>query len=205
MSLRPVFRLPGRQTPCYGTHIGNIQDKYFFFRRNCKNGYVRRKWGNKDKNKIEDICHKISRRIVDKAKEKNLLIVFGDLEDIQEQEKGKEMNRKLHNFPHWKLRNYIKYKAKWIGIEVVKVDETYTPQRCSRYGKLGYRHKRSFKCDNCGLETDTDENGAHNIAIRGIGKFEKISSDTGGIVAVPEATTDELISAMQVSEVGGNL
>lgn len=196
--LATCVRLPDRQTHLYGTHVSDIQGKYYFLRRNCKNGYVRRKWDNNDSNKIEDICHQISRSVVDTAKKKNLLIVLGELDDIQEQEKGKEMNRKLHNFPHWKLRNYIKYKAEWEGIEVIEISEAYTSQRCSRCGEIGNRHKGRFKCDNCGLEVDSDKNGAHNIAVRGIGKFEKTSSDTGGAVTVPEATTDDPTSAKQV-------
>ena len=179
--------LPDRQTRCYGTHIGDIQAKYYFLRRNCSDGYVRRKWDNKDSNKIDDICHQISRKIVDTAKEKNLLIVLGELDDIQEQDKGRKMNRKLHNFPHWKLRDYIKYKAKWEGIEVVEVSEAYTSQRCSRCGEVGDRHGGSFRCDNCGLETDADKNGAHNIARRGVGKYNETSSDVRGVVTTPEA------------------
>ena len=213
--------LPDHQTRCYGTHIGDIQAKYYFLRRNCSDGYVRRKWDNKDRNKIEDICHQISRKIVDRAKEKNLLIVLGHLDRIQEDDKGRKNNRKLHNFPHSKLRDYIKYKAKWEGIEVIEVSEAYTSQRCSRCGEIGDRHRGTFKCDNCGLETDADKNGAHNIARRGIGKFEKTSSDVRGVVTTPEATTVDPTSAsaevssmdkrnfnssaQQVSEVGGNL
>ncbi|MFP4051451.1 MAG: RNA-guided endonuclease InsQ/TnpB family protein, partial [Thermoplasmata archaeon] len=170
----------------------------------CSDGYVRRKWDNKDSNKIEDICHQISRKIVDTAKENNFLIVLGELDEIQKDDKGRKMNRKLHNFPHWKLREYIKYKAKWEGIKVIEVSESYTSQRCSRCGEIGDRHKGRFRCDNCGLEIDADKNGAHNIARRGIGKFEKTSSDTRGVVTTPEATTVDSTSALQVGEVGGN-
>lgn len=170
--------LPDRQTHCHGTHIGNIQAKYYFLRRNCSNGYVRKKWDNKDKNKIKDICHQTSRKIVNKAKQNNLIIVLGKLKGIQNQNKGRKMNRKLHNFPHWKLRNYIKYKAKWEGIPVIEVSEAYTSQKCSRCKKIGKRHKGEFKCSNCGLKTDADKNAAHNIAKRGIGKSLKTSSDT---------------------------
>lgn len=186
--------LPGRQTHCYGADVGDIQAKYYFLRRNCSNGYVRRKWDNKDKNKIDDICHQISRKIVDKAKKSNLLIVLGNLDGIQDDDKNKTMNRRLHNFPHWKLRQFIKYKADWEGLDVVEVSETYTSQRCSRCGELGDRHKGQFVCTNCTLEIDADKNGAHNIAKRGIGKFEKTSSDTRGAVTVPEATTADSAS-----------
>ena len=197
--------LPDRQTRCYGTHIGDVQAKYYFLRKNCSDGYVRRKWDKRDKNKIEDICHQISRKIIDKAKEKNLLIVIGKLDGIKEQDNGRKMNRKLHNFPHYKLKRYIKYKAKWEGMEVIEVSEAYTSQRCSRCCKIGDRQKGTFKCDNCGLEVDSDKNGAHNIARRGIGKFEKTSSDARGVVTAPEATTVDPTSATQVGEVGGNL
>jgi len=197
--------LPDRQTQCHGTHIEDTQAKYFHLRRNCSNGYVRRKWDNKDKNKINNICHQISRKIVDKAKENNLAIVIGNLEGIQNQDKGRKMNRKLHGFPHWKLRNYIKYKAKWEGIAVIEVDEAYTSQTCSRCGEIGSRHRGRFKCSNCGLETDSDKNGAHNIAIRGTGKLNEASSGTGSLVTGLEATTDEGTSVHQVPEVGGNL
>jgi len=77
---------------CYGTNIDDIQAKYYLLRRNCSDGYIRRKWDNKDSNKIEDICHQISRKMVDEAKEKNLLIVLGKLDSIQEQDKGRKMN-----------------------------------------------------------------------------------------------------------------
>lgn len=201
--------LPDRQTQVYGSGVGNVQGKYYFLRRNCSNGYVRRRWDDKDSDKVDDICHQISRKIVDTAEENNLLIVLGDLEGIQEEDKGRKMNRKMHNFPHWKLRNYIKYKAKWDGIEVIEVSEAYTSQRCSRCGEIGDRHRGIFKCSNCGLEIDADKNGAQNIAIRGIGKFEKTSPDAGGTVTVPEATTVEATSGhssieRQVAEVGGN-
>ena len=187
--------LPSRQTHCWGTDVGDIRAKYYFLRRNCSNGFVRKKWDDKDKNKIDDICHQISRDIVDKAKKHNLLIVLGDLDGIQDDDKGKTMNRRLHNFPHWKLRQYIKYKARWEGLDVIEVSEAYTSQRCSRCGELGDRHLGRFVCNNCGIEIDSDKNGAHNIAKRGIGKFEKTSSDTRGVVTAPEATTVDPTSA----------
>jgi len=69
------------------------------------------------------------------------------------------------------MRDYIKYKAKWDGIEVIEVSEAHTSQRCSRCGEKVKRHRDKFKCDNCGLEIDADKNGTHNIARRGIGIY----------------------------------
>ncbi len=105
------------------------------------------------------------------------------------------MNRKLHNFPHWKLKQYIEYKANWKGIEVIETSEYYTSQLCSRCGELGNRHKGIFRCKSCGLEVDADKNGGHNIALRVLGKPYEPSSENRGVVTTPETTTDEQTSA----------
>lgn len=62
---------------------------------------------------------------------------------------------------------------------------------------------------NCGLETESDKSGAHNIAKRAFGKFEKTSSECRGTVKVPETPAGEATSGYsnlerQVAEVGGN-
>jgi len=88
---------------------------------------------------------------------------------------------------------------------VTEVLEANTSQRCFRCCKIGNRQEGTFKCSNCGLETDSDKNGAHNIAKQGIGKYNETSSDTNGFVTTPEATTEEGTSVQQVSEVGDNL
>jgi putative transposase len=173
------------QTLCLGSQIENYTDKYFYLRRKASNGYVRKRWDKKVSNKTEDLCHQISRRIVDHAKEKNLFIVIGNLEGIQDQDLGRKMNRKLTDFPHWKLRNYIRYKAEWEGIKVVEVDEAYTSQTCSKCGEKGNRHKGTFDCPRCGYETDADKNASQNIGKRGIGKLKEASSDSRGCVTQP--------------------
>ncbi len=114
------------------------------------------------------------------------------------------MNRKLHNFPHYKIRNYIKYKAKWEGIEVKEVLEAHTSQCCFRCGEIGNRKKGKSNCNNCGLETDANKNGAHNIAKQDIVKYNETSSDTNGFVTTPEATTEEGTSLYQGPKVSGN-
>ncbi|MBC5792432.1 MAG: IS200/IS605 family element transposase accessory protein TnpB [Nanohaloarchaea archaeon] len=172
------------KTLCLGSSVENYFDKYFHLRRNCRDGYVRKRWDGKVADKTEDLCHQISRKIVDHAQENNLFIAVGDLEGIQDKDRGKRMNRKLHHFPHWKLRNYIRYKADWEGIRVVEVDEAYTSQTCSRCGEKGERNKGNFQCPECDYETDADKNASHNIGERGIGKLNA-SSDSEGCVTQP--------------------
>jgi putative transposase len=95
------------------------------------------------------------------------------------------MNRMIPNFPHWKLRNYVKYKAEWAGIKVVEVEEAYTSQTCSRCGVKSSPRKGMFRCTSCGYETDRDKNTSINIGMRGIGKLETASSHSEGCVTQP--------------------
>ncbi len=88
---------------------------------------------------------------------------------------------------------------------MVEVSEAYTFQRCSRCGEIGNRQEGRCKCDNCGLETYADKNGAHNLAGRGIGKYNETSYDSRSVVTAPEAATVDLTSVQQVSKVGGSL
>lgn len=180
----PLSDTPSTQTICFGSEVENYHDKYFHLRRNCRNGYVRKRWDGKVADKTENLCHQISRKLVDYAQKNNLFIVVGNLEGIQDKDRGKQMNRQIHNFPHWKLRKYIKYKAKWAGIKVEEVNESYTSQNCSKCGEKGNRNRGNFQCPNCDYETDADKNASHNIGKRGIGKILS-SSDSRGCVTPP--------------------
>jgi len=181
----PLSDTASNHTKCLGSKVENYPDKYFYLKRNASDGYVRKRWDGKVADKTEDICHQISRKIVDHAKENNLFIVVGDLEGIQEQDRGRRMNRRIHNFPHWKLRNYIKYKAEWAGIKVEEVDEAYTSQTCSKCGEKSSPRRGMFRCKSCGYETDRDKNASYNIGKRGIGKLSEASSDSEGCVTQP--------------------
>lgn len=181
----PLSDTASNHTMCLGPQVENYRDKYFHLRKNARNGYVRKRWNGKVADKTEDLCHQISRTIVDHAQKHDLFIVIGNLKGIQEQDTGRKMNRKLGDFPHWKLRNYIKYKAEWAGIKVVEVSEAYTSQTCSRCGEKGKRHRGNFQCCGCGYETDADKNASYNIGERGIGKLSEASSDSEGCVTQP--------------------
>jgi putative transposase len=181
----PLSDTASNQTKCYGSSVENYPDKYFHLRRNASNGYVRKRWDGKVADKTEDLCHQISREIVDHAKKNNLFIVVGELEGIQNKNRGKRMNRTIQNFPHWKLRKYIKYKAEWEGIKVVEVDEAYTSKTCSKCGEKSSPQKGMFRCSSCGYETDRDKNASYNIGKRGIGKLTEASSDSEGCVTQP--------------------
>jgi putative transposase len=94
--------------------------------------------------------------------------------------------------PYYKLSSYIEYKARWQGIPVLKVNEAYTSQICSRCGQKGLRVRGLFTCPYCGLNLNADYNGARNILKRALDKLhaEPLSS-AGAWLTQPELLAEE--------------
>ena len=192
--------LPSRNTSFYGEEIRRARRHYGELRtRLQEKGAYRslRRIKDKERRVVEDRLHKISRSIVEEAKERNAFIVVGDLEGIDDGNKGAEMNRRLSGMPHYKLKQFIEYKSRWEGVVVVEVDEYMTSQTCSRCGNqdTGREGQGRFLCDECGLDDNADKNGATNIAKRGLGKsIERPLSSLGASVDRLERCHDETTS-----------
>lgn len=185
--------LPSRDTQFRGKEIGEIRRKYFYLRRQTNYSQPIQKWSQRERNRVNDVLHKLTRKIVDYAEKHDLLIAIGDLEEIREQDMGRKGNRKLNSFPFDKFKRFIEYKAEWEGIKVVEVDEAYTSTICSRCGETGEKHKGNFTCPHCGLDVDRDKNGAHNIGVRALGKVSNSLFRAGAPVTVPESGVDDKI------------
>ena len=177
--------LSDRKTKFYGKEIRKIRGHYFYLRKKLGKKKIRKYCkqikNSKEKDRINDRLHKISRKILEDAKKRNALIVLGDLKGIRKHGKGRRFNRKLNTFPYYKLVQYIEYKANWEGVQVLKVSEAYTSQLCWRCSRKGIRHNGLFKCSNCGLLENSDRNGALNIGKRALGQVSR----AGALLAVP--------------------
>jgi len=116
---------------------------------------------------VRDINHKVSRKIVDTAKETGKGIKLEDLTGIRNSKKqAKSFQYTKHSWSFYQLQQMIEYKAKLLGVEVAYVDPAYTSKSCSRCGLIGDRNGKVFKCPACGHVDHADSNAGFNIAKR---------------------------------------
>jgi putative transposase len=156
----------------YGKELRRVKGHFFYLRRSLalkKAYYAIKKIGDKERRVVNDILHKISREIVNEALETDAMIAIGNLKGIRGKDMGNRLNRRLNGFPHYKLGKFIEYKARWLGIKVIKVNERNTSKICHRCGGKGIRKGSLFKCPYCNYSCNADYNGAMNIMKRAMG------------------------------------
>lgn len=64
----------------------------------------------------------------------------------------------------------LEYKAEMVGIQIIKVTEEYTSQKCSECGiirKSNRKHRGLYVCKDCGAVINADVNASRNILQKG--------------------------------------
>ena len=153
----------------FGKSALHVHQKYKNIRKDLqkegKYGKVKQA-KNRESRIVRDTNHKVSRKIVDTAKESGKGIKLEDLTGISGSKTAKSFRYSKYSWSFYQLQTMIEYKAKLLGIEVAYVDPHYTSQECSICGHIGYRNKKSFKCPHCGHVDHADSNAGFNIAKR---------------------------------------
>ena len=126
----------------------------------------------KKSKKQQDSLHKASHLIAHRLVERT--VVIGDLSQRQmvtkeHQERNKQLNRAVYN--DWGLYGFVQmllYKCLLYGKDLVFLDEKDTSKTCHGCGKMQPMPLwvRTYRCTNCGLIMDRDENSAWNILMR---------------------------------------
>jgi len=162
--------LNNKKTIFLGKEINQVRGKSFYIRRTLsksKKLNTIKKISDKEKRRINNLLHELSKWIVNQAYLTKSAIVIGKLKNLPKIY-NRKFNRKLSNFPYYKLTNYIEYKAKQKGVPLVLVNEAYTSKTCSVCGTIGQRTKNWFKCNECKYEDNADRNASINIGKRGL-------------------------------------
>ena len=93
---------------------------------------------NREDRVIRDLNHKVSRKIVEIAREQNAEIKLEKLGGISNDKKHtKSFNYSLHSWLFYQLKKFIEYKARLNCILITYVESKNTWKECSRCGGVG--------------------------------------------------------------------
>jgi putative transposase len=120
--------------------------------------------------------HCISKAIVQSAKDTSRGIAVEDLNGIRERLPvwSRDARNKLSGWSFAQLVSFLEYKAKLVGVPVVKVDPRNTSRTCAECGHCEKDNRKSqanFLCVSCGHRANADQNAARNIRAQGIRKL----------------------------------
>lgn len=167
-----------------GKRAAHVRRKYYSMRKKAqKKGQYKflKRIRDKESRIIRDMCHKMSRKIVDAAVTLGYGIKFEQLKGIRKQKKemGRNFNRTVSNWPFYQLEQFVLYKARLLGVKVSYVDPYMTSQMCSVCGQIGIREGKQFTC-RCGHKDHADANAAFNIAKApaiGLSAVDRVAAD----------------------------
>lgn len=119
---------------------------------------------DKEQRYMKDQDHKVSRAIVNFAKENKISVIrLEKLANIRQTARTSRKNEKnLHTWSFYRLSQFIEYKANLEGIRVEYVNPAYTSQTCPKCSEKNKVKDRKYTCK-CGFEKHRDLVGAMNI------------------------------------------
>ena len=129
---------------------------------------------NRENRWMTDINHQLSKTLVERYGE-GTLFVLEDLTGVSFDEnldkRNKKGKRQLRSWAFYQFEQFLTYKARLAGGDVVKVSANYTSQRCPKCGGIHkeFRHHdtHEYICENCGYRANDDLTGARNIYLLG--------------------------------------
>ncbi len=159
------------------TNMREIKSVYFEKRRRIQRLSKHRpltamrllkKYSKRERNRVKDLCHKVSKRIVEFVVKYNFGIIMENLKGIRKSiHYNRILNRRLHSWNFRMLQFYIEYKAKFNGLPVEYVNPKHTSSLCPICGgKLAPNGHRLLRCDACGYKADRDIIAAVNLLRR---------------------------------------
>ena len=149
---------------------------------------------------VQDVQHKVARRLV----EENDIIAIEKLKLAGMSKKAKAkvdphnpgeflpngqtakkaLNRKLRLAALAQFGEFLEYKARLSGGQIIEVDPHNTSRRCSSCGHVAQENRESqaiFLCKKCGFNDNADHNAAVNILDRALRDHqEEINEFWGG-------------------------
>jgi len=156
------------------------------------------KYGVRQRNRVRQLLHRTSKKIVAEAKRSRSAIVMERLTGIRKlyrkgNGQGRGYRARMNGWSFAELQRQVEYKARWEGLPVIYVKPYGTSVRCSICGsRMKPEENRTMKCRSCGFTVDRDVNAARNILAAGTRalRFGAIAPAIEAMVAVQRRPVD---------------
>jgi len=133
------------------------------------------KYGQKQRNRVSQILHRTSKKIVEEATENRFSITMENIKGMRKlyrrgNGQGRNYRSRLNSWSFYEFQRQIEYKAKWEGVPIVYVKAGGTSSICAICGSLMRENpnaQRILECEK-GHILDRDVNAALNIMVRGV-------------------------------------
>ncbi len=120
--------------------------------------------GRRERDRVTQRLHRVSKALVKEAKERNAPIVIEELTLSGAGGRSRRTNRRLSSWPRGEIHRQIEYKAALAGVPVIKVNPQWTSKTCPACGaRRRDRVGQVFVCLMCDWEMDRQINAGMNI------------------------------------------
>jgi putative transposase len=145
------------------------------------------KYGQRRTARTGHILHNATKTIVERAVQRREAIVLEDICEIRFlYRKGNYQNRKyrrqMNAWSFGEVKRQIEYKARWVGLPVIRLSRhetrgsSVTCPRCGERLQSDKRLERKLWCGKCRIVMDRDRVAAVNLARRGTVRFARSRS-----------------------------
>ena len=162
------------------THSGEDVEKVRRRRQEARRSYQKtgtrsakrrlKKLARREANYRRNENHRISKALVQTAKDTERGIGLEDLSHIRERTTVRRKDRAKHSgWAFAQLQAFVTYKAGLVGVPVVTVDARDTSRTCNVCGhcdKANRKDQATFVCQHCGHSANADVNAARNVRDR---------------------------------------
>jgi len=128
---------------------------------------IRARWLGKAKSILVDSAHRVSKKLVEIAREYNAVIVFEDLEEIKRNNNGGKRFSWMK--PMWcyrRIQEYTEYKALLDGIKTIYVNPAKTSKKAPNGKKIKFINYRFLQLGE--VVTTRDVVASWNLALKGL-------------------------------------
>jgi len=142
------------------------------------------KYGRRRSNRTQQLLHTVTKRVVADALERRQAIVLENLKDIRKlylrgNGQARRYRRRLNGWRFGEAQRQIEYKARWVGLPIIRLSRSETrgssvvcPQCGERLQEDG-RLRRKLWCQHCRCMMDRDVVAAINLSQRGRLRFDR--------------------------------